>query len=217
MALNNRPENPRSSSSGDSPLLENPIEYSGVEDTSWRSLREYTRAHTAKSNDCAWLHQFVAFDAISNNIVEPLYQVRVYYQGSKSKPTIFIQDFNSTPSDRHDLKRCLISKYIRAVILRHRDSSQVDPHLIDLLWSELDLEISFLRHHFDYKNFRYEKGCPTLISKLIEHEDSRDEDYWTWSGRWNPIRLPSETCASVLRLTLDSECLSVSCKGGVGK
>jgi len=74
-----------------------------------------------------------------------------------------------------------------------------------------------MRHHFDYKEFRDERGCPGIIRKHLEEEDHMNEDFWTFGGRWNPIRLPSETCASILRLSMDSECLSVCCRASIGK
>ena len=74
-----------------------------------------------------------------------------------------------------------------------------------------------MRHHFDYKQFRDEPGCPEVIRNRLEEESQGNEDYWTFGGRWNPVRLPSETRASTLRLSIDSECLSVSCRGGIGK
>ncbi|MCJ1394871.1 hypothetical protein MMC18_007751 [Xylographa bjoerkii] len=72
-----------------------------------------------------------------------------------------------------------------------------------------------MRHHFDYKEFRNEPGCPGVFRKRLEMESDIIEDYWTFGGRWNPIRLPSETCASILRLSVGSECLSVCCRSGV--
>ncbi len=74
-----------------------------------------------------------------------------------------------------------------------------------------------MRHHFDYKEFRDEPGCPGVIRQTLEGEDGKREDFRTFGGRWNPIRLPSETRASVLRLSVDSECLSVCCRGGIGE
>jgi len=74
-----------------------------------------------------------------------------------------------------------------------------------------------MRHYFDYKDFRYESGCPRRIRSLLEGEDDNVEDSWTFGGRWNSIRLPSETQASFLQLSVDSECLSVCHKCDVGK
>ncbi|MCJ1437973.1 hypothetical protein MMC27_007360 [Xylographa pallens] len=74
-----------------------------------------------------------------------------------------------------------------------------------------------MRHHFEYKEFRDEPGCPARIRNCLKEEESEIEDYWTFGGRWNPIRLPSETRASTLRLSVDSECLSVCRKGDIGE
>ena len=74
-----------------------------------------------------------------------------------------------------------------------------------------------MRHHFDYKEFRDELGCPEVNRNRLEEESQKTEDYRTFGGRWNPVRLPSETRASILRLSIDSERLSVSCRGGIGK
>jgi hypothetical protein len=92
----------------------------------------------------------------------------------------------------------------------------VHPEILDLLWTKFKLEVPFMRHHFDYKEFRDEIGCPGMIRYRLE-EEGWDEDLWTFGGRWNPICLPSETSGSILCLSVDSECLSVCCRGGVGK
>ena len=74
-----------------------------------------------------------------------------------------------------------------------------------------------MRHHFDYKKFRDGPGFSDVISQHLEYESYKVEDFWTFGGRWNPIRLPSETHASILRLSVDSERLSVCCRGDVGR
>jgi hypothetical protein len=181
------------------------------------SLKEYIKARSASLNDCAWLHELVCSDAISTGKVDPRYLVRVYYKETEGASTITTKDFGTGSFQLLDLKHCLASKHLRAVILCHRDSSQVDPEILDLLWIKFKLEVSFMRHHFDYKEFRDETGCPGMIRNRLEEEDDLNEDSWTFGCRWNPIRLPSETRASILRLSVDSECLSVCCRGGIGK
>ena len=183
----------------------------------WPSLKEYTKAHSASSNDCDWLHEIVSSDAISAGRISPAYLVRVYYRETRPASAIITKDFGTESFALLDLKNCLASKYVCAVILCHRDSSQVDPGILDLLWARFKLEVSFMRHHFDYKEFRNEPGCPEVIRNRLKEEDGMIEDQWTFGGRWNPIRLPSETRASILRLSVDSECLSVCCRGGIGE
>lgn len=178
------------------------------------SLKEYTKVRSASSNDCDWLHELVSSDAGKTS---PNYLVRVYYKETEAASTTTTRDFGTNAVAKLDLRHILASKYVRAETLRHRDSSYVDPEILDLLWSTFDLEVSFMRHHFDYKGFRDEPGCPGMLRKRLEEESGYNEDYWTFGGRWNPIRLPSETCASILRLSVDSECLSVCCRSGVGK
>ena len=178
------------------------------------TLKEYTKVHSASSNNCEWLHELVSSDA---GKISPNYLVRVYYKEAKAVSTTTTRDFGTGSSAKHDLRHCLASKCVRAVRLCHRDSSHVDPEILDLLWSTFGLEVSFMRHHFDYKEFRDEPGCPGEFRKHLEEDSNRIEDDWTFGGRWNPIRLPSETCASILRLSVSSECLSVCCRSGVGK
>jgi len=185
--------------------------------TQWLSLKEYTKAHSASSNDCDWLHEIVSSDAISAGQISPSYLVRVYYKETRAASTAATKDFGTGSSALLNLKKCLASKHVQAVTLCHRDSSQVDPKILDLLWTKFKLEVSFLRHHFDYKEFRDEPGCPQVIRNHLKEVDNRTEDCWTFGGRWNPIRLPSETRASILRLSVDSECLSVCCRGGIGE
>lgn len=181
------------------------------------SLKDYTKAHSASSNDCTWLHGLVFSHADAPGSISPEYLVRVYYKETKDASTTNTEDFRTGSFALLALKSCLASKYVRAVILYHRDSSRIDPGIFDLLWDKFELEVSFMRHHFDYKEFRDEPGCPGVILNRLQDEDHLIEDHWTFGGRWNPIRLPSETRASMLRLSVDSECFSVCCKDGIGK
>ena len=183
----------------------------------WPSLKEYTRAHSASSNDCAWLHEVVSSGAISEGKISSKYMVRVYYKETRAASITTTEMFGTGSTAVQDLKHCFASNYVQAVILCHRDSSRVDPEVLDLLWTKFKLEVSFMRHHFDYKEFGLEQGCPGVIRKCLEKEVKLSEDSWTLTGRWNPVRLPSETRASILRLSIDSECLSVCCRGGVGE
>lgn len=182
-----------------------------------QSLQEHTKAHSVSSNDCAWLYGLLSSDAISAGKVDPTYQVRVYYKETREASTITTQDFGTGNFALLDLNHCLSTTHVRAVVLCHRDSSRVDPRILDLLWTKFSLNVSFLRHHFDYKEFKYETCSPEMIRKLLKAEDDLNEDYWTFGGRWNPIRLPSETRESILRLSVDSECLSVCHRDSVGK
>ena len=180
-------------------------------------LKEHIKAHSASSNDCKWLHELVSSDALSSGKISPEYLVRVYYKETEAASNTKTKDFGTGYSALVDLNYHLATKHIRAVILCHRDSSRVSPEILDLLWTKLKLEVSFMRQHFDYKEFRDEPGCPMVIRNALKEEARYVEDGWTFGGRWNPIRLPSETHASVLRLSVNSECLSVCCRDGVGK
>ncbi len=181
----------------------------------WRSLKDFTKAHSASSIDCDWLHEFVSSDAVSTGSIGPIYLLRVHYKETRDASATITKDFR--PGSFAPLKHCLASKYIRAVILCHRDSSQVDPAILDLLWNEFKLEVSFMRHHFDYKEISDESGCPEELGNRLRKEDGLNISSSSFGGHWNPIRLPSETRASVLRLTVDAECLSVCCRGGIGE
>lgn len=183
----------------------------------WPSLKEYIEAHSALGNDFDWLHELVSSDAISAGRISPKYLVRVYYKETGAASNTITKDFGTGSFALLNLQKTLASKHVLAVILCHRDSSQVDPDVLDLLWTKFKLEVSFMRNHFDYKEFRDEPGCPEVIRKNLKEEFGLIEDCWTFGGRWNPIRLPSETRASILRLSVDSECLSVCCRGGVGE
>ena len=185
--------------------------------THWPSLKEYTAAHSALGNDCYWLHEFLSSDAISAGRISPKYLVRVCYKETEAASRTLTKEFGTGSFALLDLRKTLGEKHVLAVILCHRDSSQVDPAVLDLLWSELKLEVSFMRHHFDYKEFREEQGCPKVIRDHLGREEGLIEVEWTFGGRWNPIRLPSETRSSILRLNVDSECFSVCYRGGIGE
>ena len=123
--------------------------------------------HSASSNNCDRLHEFVSSDA---GKVNPNYLVRVYYKEAKAASTTTTRDFGTGSLAKLSLRHCLASKYVRAVTLCHRDSSHVDPEILDLLWSTFGLKVSFMRHHFDYKEFRVESGCPGVLRKRLEEE-----------------------------------------------
>lgn len=181
------------------------------------SLIEYTRRAYESSNDCAWVHEFVSSDATSAGRVGLRYMVRVFYKEISDATITTIKDFGTSHSELLNLSYFLASKHIHAVILCHRDSSQVSPEIVALLWTKFKLKMSFIRHHFDYKDFRHETGCSRIIRDHLEKEEQIPEDYWTFSGRWNPIELPSEMRASILRLSVDSECLSVCCSDDISR
>jgi hypothetical protein len=190
------------------------VEDSRMQSAQLLSLKDYTRVRSASSNDCDWLHELLSSDMISAGEISPEYLVRVYYNEARDALTIDAKDFGAASGDLLRLKDFLASKHVCAVVLSYRDSSRVDREILNLLWTTFELEIAFMRHHFHYKGFRYEPGCPRRIRS---GEDDNVEDSWTFGGRWNPIRLPSETHASLLRLSVDSECLSVCHKSDVGK
>ena len=97
------------------------------------SLEEYTRAHSASSNDCDWLLQLVSSDALSAGRISPRYLVRVYYNETEAASTTTTKDFGPGAFALLDLRHFLNTKYVRAVTLCHRDSSQVDPKILDLV------------------------------------------------------------------------------------
>ena len=179
-------------------------------------LKEYTRAHSMSSNDCAWFHELLSSDAISTGRIDPEYLVRVDYKETKDASTTTTKVFTIGLSTPLDLKNFLALNNVLAVTLCYKDSSRVDPEIFDLLWTKFKLDVSFMRHHFDYKEFRDESGCPEKILDHLREEDDENEDYWTFGGRWNPIQLPSETRASILHLNVDLECLSVWSKDSIG-
>ena len=183
-----------------------------------QTLQEYTSLHSASSNDCYWLNELLSSNAISAREVDPLYLVRVYYKDSRRMSTAASKDFGTGEAALLELERFLGSVDVCGVILCHRDSSQVHPKILDLLWTRFSLDLSFMRNHFDYKEFREEKGCSERIRNRLEEEDNNlQEDDWTLGGRWNPVRFPSETHASILRLRVALECLSVIYKDNTGK
>lgn len=217
MSSDRRSPKPDSSAApADTPQTAQAEDSSSV-DAQWQSLQEYTKTRSVSSNDCAWLYELLSSDAISTGKVDPTYQVRVYYKETRYASTTATKDFGTGNLALIKLERCLATTHVRAVVLCHRDSSRVDPRILDLLWTKFSLEVSFMRHHFDYKKFRDETGCPEMIRNLLEDEERVVEDDWTFGGRWNPIRLPSETRESILRLSVDSECLSVCHRDSVGK
>ena len=181
------------------------------------SLREYTEVRSGLSNDCAWLHELLTSDAISKGIVDSAYLVRVFYKETRDASTTNSKIFMAGSTVLVDLRHCLASRYVLAVILCYRDSSRVDPEVLNLLWAKYKLEVSFMRHHFDYRNFQYEVGCPEVIRSHLGEEREETEESWEFGGRWNPIQLPSETRASKLHLKVDSECLSVWNRSDIGK
>ena len=119
-------------------------QFADAEDS--RCLKEYTKTHSACSNDCDWLHRLASSDAITVGRTIPRYLVRVYYKGTQAASTSITKDYGTGPFTVLDLRHCLASKYVRAVTLCHRDSFQVDTEILDLVWCKFKLEVSFMRH-----------------------------------------------------------------------
>jgi len=147
-------------------------------------LKEYTAERSASSNDCAWVHELVSSDAISSGKVGPEYLVGVYYKETEDAPITTTEEFGTGSFALLALNHCLDSKHVRAVVLCHRDSSRVDPRVLELLWAKLSLEMSFIRHHFDYKEFRDETACPEGIRRRLLKESAMFEESWTLGRRW---------------------------------
>lgn len=181
------------------------------------SLKEYSRAHSEELQHSYWIHQLVCSDAISTGRIKPGYLVRVHYQDTKSASNTTREDFGTGADALEDLKTCFRFKYVKAVALCHRDSSHIDPEILELLWATLHVDVPFLRHHLDYKSFRCEPGCPDSIQKRLTEEEKLSEDAWTLGGRWDPISFPSETQDCVLRLSIDSGCLPLCHSDGIGR
>ncbi|MCJ1430651.1 hypothetical protein MMC27_000001, partial [Xylographa pallens] len=75
------------------------------------SLKEYTKAHSASSNDCDWLHEIVSSDAILTGKINPKYSVRVYYKETEAASTSTTKDFETGSSALLNLQKTLDSKY----------------------------------------------------------------------------------------------------------
>jgi hypothetical protein len=186
-----------------------------IVDAQWLSLTEYRRTHSTSSNDCDWLHEITSSDAISAGKISSKYVIKVYYKETEAASIIIVKDFEMKSVALLNLQKTLNSKYVRALILCHRDSSQVNSNVLDLLWTKCKLDVSFMRHHFDYREFRNESNCLEVIRDRLIEEYEMSKDYWIFDDRWNPIRLSSETRNFILRLSIDSKCLSVCCKDDV--
>ena len=125
------------------------------------SLKEYTKGRSSFSNDDAWLYELVSSNGISSGKVLPEYRITVCYKDeTRTTSSIETRVFIANTSTLVTLQECLASKNILAVTLCHRDSSKIDPEILDLLWNEFKLETSFMRHHFDYLSSGEEAGCP---------------------------------------------------------
>jgi hypothetical protein len=90
------------------------------------SLKKYT-------NDRAWLHELVSSDAVSAGKASLKYLVRVYYKETGDAPTTTTKNLRAGSFALLDLKHCLASQYVCALIMCHRDSSRVHPEILDLL------------------------------------------------------------------------------------
>src|SRR4051812_457534 len=110
-----------------------------MENAQLLSLKDYTRVRSASSNDCDWLHELLSSDMISAGEISPEYLVRVYYKEARDALTIDAKDFGTASGDLLHLKYYLASKHVRAVILCYRDSSRVDPEILNLLWTTFKL------------------------------------------------------------------------------
>ena len=135
--------------------------------------------------------------------------IRVY--STNHTGAIVMEDFQAAHYDLNELKAKLSQgEDVCAVILCHRSSCRVDRDMVRALSSSFDLDVSFLRQHFDHKDFYREDGCPQGILDEVREDNRRIRvnSRRKPGARWNPVRLPSESSDQFLRLSLEQDYVS---------
>ena len=107
------------------------------------SLADHTNTSRPCSNDYEWLYRLVYLDGIAEGEVITAYLAQVMYTETNTTTTV-TKDFGIGEFALRDLKKSLSTACVRVVVVCHRDSSQVNPEILNLLWGRFRLETSFL-------------------------------------------------------------------------
>lgn len=170
------------------------------------------------SNDYAWLYDYLQYQPVSGE--DPV-TVRLLWADDRATESAFRSEtVPVTQKGRSRLNSVLFrdTSSLRAVVLCHGQSADVDRKLLALLAERLELEPAFIRQHLDYKNFHLERNCRAEMAQhfqteLMEYATYGDEKY---TMRWNPVRLPSESSGTVLKLCIEDDCMSFCLRYDIG-
>jgi hypothetical protein len=177
-------------------------------------FRDHIRKTRVRSNDHKWLDIFLAKPSYPRFRGSSTF-VRVYYS---ENGIVKMTDTRAVNYDPAELKATLLARKqdIRAIALCHESSSSVDRDMVDILASTFEVDTQFLRQHFDYKEFQFEPECPVKLKTKLMEEQKPSVRAWEMTGRWNPVRLPSESSGRFLRLQLEEDCVSIQSDRSTG-
>ena len=176
------------------------------------------RAFKHYSNDHAWLDAFLT----SRSVVDPQDPVSlIFILADESKPTntLRTQTVAMDNEGRSYLDRLLNTNNsnLRAIVLCHTESCEVDAGTLVFLTDVLGLNHSFVRQHFDYANFHKESDCPPGLRVSLRAEKDICETFHEYTRRWKPVRLPSEGRDRGLKMGIDDDCMSFCTSKGIGQ
>ena len=145
--------------------------------------------------DAWWLQTFLTTEPS-----QPSFSLtRIYYATNDNDNVTRYVDYDTTEASLKylaDEMTSLGTNGISAIVLGHGDSCGVNRLMIDALAPTLNLEVQFLRHHFDYAGFEDEKGCPEAIKEKLQEEEEMQRTDWELKGRVDFEETAVGECAS---------------------
>lgn len=169
-----------------------------------------------RSNDHAWLYEYLKR---RRHVPQEPVCLRLFWvdgEASERSTRSEIIPMTNEESPTHSERLLRDTTNLRAVVLCHGQSADVDMKLIALLANRLDLTPTFLRQHLDYENFRRERNCQcqTLLERMGDDDD--DPQMAGFNMKWRPARLPSEHAGTTLKIGMEDDCLSFCMSDNVG-
>lgn len=177
-------------------------------------LISYCGAQRKFSNDHAWLHEYLKPRPVPSE--DPVTLKLFWTHCTETESSLRSENIPITRQGTTVLSHRLDGDLstLRAVVLCHGQSADVDGQLVTILTEKLGLESAFIRQHLDYRNFRHERNCQADLQNLLRTGTSRIPEF---KMRWKPVKLPSESCGKALKIGMDDDCMSFCLSKNIGQ
>ena len=168
-------------------------------------LISYCGAQRKFSNDNAWLYEYLKPRQAQSE--DPVTLHLFWAKNTEKESSLRRESIPITRQGKTVLSHRLDGdrSALRAVVLSHGQSADVNGQLVTILTEKLELGSTFVRQHLDYKNFRDERNCQDALQRLLRKDTSGTSEF---KMRWKPVRLPSESCGKAVKIGMGDDCMS---------
>ena len=167
--------------------------------TSTHSFQQNLARQAQPYDDAWWLQEFLATNPPSG---APSAFIRLYIgvQDGEIQIKEYVNQIENLFFDLENFD-------VQAIFIGHRDSCNVDLHLVSAL--ALYVDAAFLQNHFDYARFVDEKDCPLAMKSEILEEDKLPRSDWKLKARWNSTALPHNIGQQQVHFRQFEDCVSI--------